>query len=116
MYVGLPVAESRGLAENPRARGEVVGEPHYIVQDVHRRVGLQQHKQQQFSRTKYYATVSLDILIHRNCYCIKLVGMDDYGSVADPDPYVFWPPGSGSISTTFGSGSFYHQAKIVRKH
>jgi hypothetical protein len=33
------------------------------------------------------------------------------GSVADPDPsdpYVFGPPGSGS-------GSFYHQAKIVRK-
>ncbi len=29
-------------------------------------------------------------------------------SVADPDPYVFWAPGSGS-------GYFYHQAKIVRK-
>jgi hypothetical protein len=29
-------------------------------------------------------------------------------SVADPDPYVFGPPGSRS-------GSFYHQAKIVRK-
>jgi hypothetical protein len=29
-------------------------------------------------------------------------------SVADPDPYVFGPPGSGS-------GSFYHQAKIVEK-
>jgi hypothetical protein len=27
-----------------------------------------------------------------------------------PDPRVFRPPGSGS-----GSGSFYHQAKIVRK-
>ncbi len=42
-------------------------------------------------------------------------------SVADPDPYVFGSPGSGSISTWygsvsgFGSGSFYHQAKIVRK-
>jgi hypothetical protein len=35
-------------------------------------------------------------------------------SVADPDPnpdlYVFGPPGSG-----YGFGSFYHQAKIVRK-
>jgi hypothetical protein len=29
-------------------------------------------------------------------------------SDADPDPYVFGPPGSRS-------GSFYHQAKIVRK-
>ncbi len=28
-------------------------------------------------------------------------------SVADPDPYVFGPP---------ESGSFYHQAKIVRKN
>jgi len=53
------------------------------------------------------------------------------GSVADPDPhpdpdpydpyhpYVFGPPGSavGSISQRYGSssGSFYHQAKIVRK-
>jgi hypothetical protein len=32
------------------------------------------------------------------------------------DPYVFGPPGSGSgtISQGYGSGSFYHQAKIVR--
>jgi hypothetical protein len=31
------------------------------------------------------------------------------------DPYVFGPPGSGSIRTRYGSGSgsFYHQAKIV---
>ncbi len=47
-------------------------------------------------------------------------------SVADPDPnpdpsdpYVFGPPGSwsGSISQRYGSesGSFYHQAKVVRK-
>jgi hypothetical protein len=42
------------------------------------------------------------------------------GSVADPDqsdPYVFEPPGSGSGSASqrYGSGSLYHQAKIVRK-
>ncbi len=29
-------------------------------------------------------------------------------SVAVPDPYAFGPPGSGS-------GSFFHQAKLVRK-
>jgi hypothetical protein len=29
--------------------------------------------------------------------------------------YVFGPPGSGSVSQRYGSGSFYHQAKIVRK-
>jgi hypothetical protein len=31
------------------------------------------------------------------------------------DPYVFGPPGSGSISQRYGSGSFYRQAKIGRK-
>ncbi len=39
-------------------------------------------------------------------------------SVSDPnlsDPYIFVPPGSGSISHRNGSGSFYRQAKIVRK-
>jgi hypothetical protein len=32
-------------------------------------------------------------------------------------PRVFGPPGSGSISQRYGSGSgsFYHKAKIVRK-
>jgi hypothetical protein len=39
-------------------------------------------------------------------------------NVADPDQYVFGPQGSGSISTRYGtgSGSYYHLAKIVRKH
>jgi hypothetical protein len=32
-----------------------------------------------------------------------------------PDPHVFEPPGSGSIIQRYGSGSFYHHAKIVRK-
>ncbi len=36
-------------------------------------------------------------------------------SVADPDPYISGPSGSGSISQRYGSLSFYHQAKIVRK-
>jgi hypothetical protein len=36
-------------------------------------------------------------------------------SVADPDPYVFEPPGSGSVSQRYGSKSFYHQVKIGRK-
>jgi hypothetical protein len=39
------------------------------------------------------------------------------GSVADPNPYVFRPLGSGSISQRYGygSGSFCHQAKLARK-
>jgi hypothetical protein len=32
-----------------------------------------------------------------------------------PDPHVFGPPGSGSTSQRYRSGSFYHNAKIVRK-
>ena len=46
-----------------------------------------------------------------------MVPASDADPDSDPDPYVFWPPGSGSISTRYGSGSgsFYHQAKIVRK-
>jgi hypothetical protein len=37
-------------------------------------------------------------------------------SVAYPDPYLcFGPPGSESVSTRYGSRSYYHQAKIVRK-
>jgi hypothetical protein len=38
--------------------------------------------------------------------------------LADPDPedpYVFGPPGSGSVSQMYGSGSFCDEAKIVRK-
>ncbi len=40
-------------------------------------------------------------------------------SVADPDPHVFGPPGSGFTSQMDPdperSGSFYHDVKIVRK-
>ncbi len=42
-------------------------------------------------------------------------------SVPDPNPHVFGPPGSGSISQKYGtgsgsgSGSFYQQAKLGRK-
>jgi hypothetical protein len=32
-----------------------------------------------------------------------------------PDPHVNGPPESGSISQRYGSGSFYHHAKIIRK-
>jgi hypothetical protein len=39
-------------------------------------------------------------------------------SVPDPDPHVIGPPGPGSTSQRYGSGSgsFYHHAKIVRKN
>jgi hypothetical protein len=33
----------------------------------------------------------------------------------DPDPHVIGPPGFGSTSQRYGSGSFYHHPKIVRK-
>jgi hypothetical protein len=51
---------------------------------------------------------------NRNCKILS-------SNVADPDPqdpYVFGPPGSGSISQKYGSrsrsGSFYHQAIITK--
>jgi hypothetical protein len=64
-----------------------------------------------------------------NCTCIhKLKGQSTRARIfkllssvpdpePDPDPHVFGPPGSGSGSTSqrYGSGSIYHQAKIVRK-
>jgi hypothetical protein len=36
-------------------------------------------------------------------------------SVPDQEPKYFGPPGSGSVSQRYGTGSFHHQAKIVRK-
>ncbi len=43
-------------------------------------------------------------------YCMEEISVPS-------DPYVFGPPGSGSISQRYGSRSrsFYHQAKIARK-
>ncbi len=57
---------------------------------------------------------------YKNTWCASIPVF----SVPDPDPpdpHVFGPPGSGSISQRYGSGSgsgsgsFYHHAKIVRK-
>jgi hypothetical protein len=36
-------------------------------------------------------------------------------SLEDPDPYVFRPPGSGSVSTRYGSGSGSSSEKDIRK-
>jgi hypothetical protein len=51
-----------------------------------------------------------------NGYFVQCSGCRSDGSVCF---CLFWPPGSGSISQRYGSGSgavsFYHQAKIVRK-
>jgi hypothetical protein len=51
---------------------------------------------------------------NRGFYIFTAFGLGT--SSVDPlDPYVFGPPGSGSVSQRYWSGSFYHQAKIVRK-
>jgi hypothetical protein len=49
--------------------------------------------------------------------CSITIKISHLNSVVDPDPYVFGPPGSGSVNQRHGSrsGSFYRQAKIVRK-
>ncbi len=51
---------------------------------------------------------------------LKITDSNLFNTVADPDPsdpYVFGPPGSGSSSQRYGSGSrsFYHHTKIVKK-
>jgi hypothetical protein len=58
-------------------------------------------------------------IFNRNITCFCPLSHDKdcpSSSVADPDPYIFGPPGSGSgsISQRFGSGSrnFYHQEKL----
>jgi hypothetical protein len=60
------------------------------------------------------------ILLEKDCGLFKIERL--CGSVPDldpPDPHVFGPPGSGSTSQMYGSGSgsgsLYHHAKIVRK-
>jgi hypothetical protein len=53
--------------------------------------------------------------------CVATIFLYKESSVLDPDPnpdpHVFGPPGSksGSTSQRNESGSFYHEAKIVRK-
>ncbi len=49
---------------------------------------------------------------------LSIVAYPDLDPDPEPsDPYVFGPPGSGSgsICQRYGSGSFHHHAKIVRK-
>ncbi len=55
-----------------------------------------------------------------SCYRAARKRGDIKDSVAHPDPsdpYVFGSPrsGAGSVSQRYGSGFFYHQAKIIRK-
>jgi hypothetical protein len=56
-------------------------------------------------------------LSFNNCYTSgkNSVADPDPNPDPNPDPHVFEPSGSGSISQRYGSGSFYHHAKIVRK-
>jgi hypothetical protein len=48
--------------------------------------------------------------------CISRISVPDPNPDPDPPaPHIFGPPGSGSTSQRYASGSFYHQTKIVRK-
>ncbi len=42
-------------------------------------------------------------------YCEELTIKNDhlFSNVPDSDPYVLWPPGSGSVIYFYGSGSFH---------
>jgi hypothetical protein len=67
------------------------------------------------SRKKLELTRRLGIVHQVHLHVVFAIAVT---SVEDPDPsdpHVFGPPGSGSISQRYGSGSgsFYHHAKIV---
>jgi hypothetical protein len=51
------------------------------------------------------------------CLLSSVADPDPDSNPDQPDPRVFGPPGSGfgPTSQRYGSGSFYHHAKIVRK-
>ncbi len=74
--------------------------------------------QEKADRYEWFIGLSCRLLVQ-----IKRKKEYAWGSVPDPnpDPRVFWPPGSGSTSQRYGSssgsgsGSFYHHAKIIRK-
>jgi hypothetical protein len=68
------------------------------------------------------AILGTSIFIFIASFVFSMTNCGVFTSVADPDPnpdppdpHVFGPPGSGSTSQRYGSGSFYHHAKIVRK-
>jgi hypothetical protein len=73
------------------------------------------------SDTLQLSTVLLSkvALAHRSTQpLLEKISVADPDRNSDPDPsdpYVFGPPGSGSISQRYGSGSvsFYHQPKIT---
>ncbi len=63
----------------------------------------------------------LKLVITNRTVIIRVLDPDPNPDQYPPDPHFLGPPGSGSISqrygsvSGFGSGSFYQQAKIVRK-
>ncbi len=58
-----------------------------------------------------------DVILKKYCFRLEKSSKIVFGSVGYPDPDVSEPPGSGneSFSMRYGSESFYHEAKIVRK-
>jgi hypothetical protein len=56
--------------------------------------------------------------LHTHKYSLQYHAATCIAAELDPVPYAFGPPGSGSISTRYGSGpgsgSFFHQAKVVK--
>ncbi len=96
----------RGSSAAPAAAGTRLSSP---CPRPHYRINQSQHLVfSNFSRSLCYSNN------HRSWECTVNFGL--VSSTVDPDLFVFEPPGSGSgtISQSHGSGSFSHQAKIVK--
>ncbi len=84
----------------PAATSPAAAAPVHLRHDFHL-VQLRVHRLETMFKDKW------DVRIGRRLIC------NGWTSIADPDPHVFGPPGSGSISQRYGSesGSFYHHAR-----
>jgi hypothetical protein len=105
-----------GLVQVGRARIEFHGDNLAETVEEEREAAAREERQARYGDHYIHSYNSIPTFIHPSSYAEDRLIV--FSSVADPDPsypYVFAPPGSGSVSISqrYGSGSFYN--KIVGK-